>query len=173
MAEPPRFDPHPPELSRPVAVERVGPAGLDVEIRADAAECHALAARMAIPAVEDFVCRFRLAAAPGRVVLAEGHLQARVVRVCVLTLDPFETVTEERFRLRFVPSCREPDDDDPDSDDEIAYQGGTIELGEAAAEQLALALDPYPRKPGAVLPDTGDAAAGHPFAALARLPRPR
>lgn len=169
----------PPEFHRPVAVDRVGPAGLDIELRADAAECLALATRMAIPAVVDVVCRFRLAAAPGGVVVAEGHLQALVVRICVMTLEAFETVTEERFRLRFVPAGRKPagleaDDDDPDSDDEIAYQGGTIDLGEAAAEQLALALDPYPRQPDAVPPDTvlqdGDEPAPEsPFAALARL----
>ncbi len=157
-----------PELYRPVAVDRVGPDGLTVEVRADDTECRALAARMAIPAVAEFVCRFSLSAAPGGVVLAQGHLRARVMRICVLTLDAFETVTEERFRLRCVPAGRESDDDDPESDDEIAYQGGAIDLGEVAAEQLALALDPYPRKPDAALPATVESPADSPFAALAR-----
>ncbi len=160
--------PHRPELHRPLAVDRIGPAGLAEEVRADEAECRALALRMAIPAVLDFVCRFALTAEPGGVVRAEGHLRARVVRDCVVTLDAFETVTEERFRVRFVPAGRQSDDDDPESDDEIAYQGGTIDLGEAAAEQLALALDPYPRKPGVALPEAGEAPAASPFAALAR-----
>jgi uncharacterized metal-binding protein YceD (DUF177 family) len=162
-----------PELSRPLAVDRVGPGGLAVEVRADAAECVALAARMAIPAVTDLLCRFRLTAIPGAVLLAEGHLQAQVVRTCVVTLEEFETLTEEKFRLRFVPAGRESDDDDPESDDEIAYAGATIDLGEAAAEQLALALDPYPRKPDAVLPDAANDPLDPPFAALARLPRRR
>lgn len=162
-----------PELSRPLAVDRVGPGGLAVEVRADAAECVALAVRMAIPAVTDLLCRFRLTAIPGAVLLAEGHLQAQVVRTCVVTLEEFETLTEEKFRLRFVPAGRESDDDDPESDDEIAYAGATIDLGEAAAEQLALALDPYPRKPDAVLPDAANDPLDPPFAALARLPRRR
>ncbi len=163
-AEPPL-----PELHRPLAVDQVGPAGLKLELRASKAECRALAARMAIPAMTEFVCRFRLTAVPGGVVLAEGHLRARAERVCVVTLDAFETVTEERFRLRFVPAGAESDDEDPESDDEIGYRGGTIDLGEAAAEQLALALDPYPRKPDAALPDTAAPDADSPFAALARL----
>lgn len=167
-----------PEFHRPLAVDQVGPAGLAIEVRASEAECRALAARMAIPAVADVACRFRLTAVPGRMVVAEGHLTALVTRVCVVTLEAFETVTEERFRLRFVPAGTESDDDNPDADDEIAFQGITIDLGEAAAEQLALALDPYPRKPDAALPDSAlpDAAgtsAGtapdSPFAALARL----
>jgi hypothetical protein len=142
-----------PELHRPLAVERVGAGGCEVEVRAGPAERAALARRMAIPAVSELLCRFRLSPLPGAVLLAEGDLQARVVRVCVLTLEEFETPTEERFRLRFVPAGAESDDDDPESDDEIAYTDGVIDLGEAAAEQLALALDPYPRKPDAVLPD--------------------
>jgi uncharacterized metal-binding protein YceD (DUF177 family) len=164
-------DPPHPELCELVPVDRVGPGGLEVEVCADAAQCVALAARMAIPAVLDFVCRFRLSAAPGAMLLAEGLLRARVVRTCVVTLEAFETLTEERFRVRFVPAGRESDDDDPESDDEIPYTGGTVDLGEAAAEQLALALDPYPRKPDAVLPDAAGDPADPPFAALARLPR--
>ena len=31
--------------------------------------------------------------------------------------------------------------------------GATIDLGEATVEQLALALDPFPRKPGIALPE--------------------
>ncbi len=160
-----------PELSRPLAVDVVGPGGLAVEVRASATECAALTRRMAIPAVVDLLCRFHLTAIPGAVLFAEGHLQARVVRVCVVTLEEFETLTEERFRLRFVPAGRESDDDDPESDDEIAYTGAAIDLGETAAEQLALALDPYPRKPDAVLPEAANDPVDPPFAALAQLPR--
>lgn len=140
-----------PEMRRPLAVAQVRPGGTEVEVRANAAECVALAGRMAIPAVLELSCRFRLSPMPGGVVAAEGHLVARVVQTCVVTAEDFEAVTEERFRLRFVVAGQETNDDDPDSDDEIAYTGGTIDLGEATAEQLALALDLYPRKPGAVL----------------------
>ena len=48
-------------------------------------------------------------------------------------------------------------------------RAGTIDLGEAAAEQLALALDPYPRAPGAVLEMEEEPEAA-PFAALAAFP---
>ena len=39
-----------PELHRPIAIERVGPSGLDVMVEASAAECAALARRMDVPA---------------------------------------------------------------------------------------------------------------------------
>ena len=72
------------------------------------------------------------------------------------------------FQLRFVPVGAESDDTDPESEDEIPYAGGVLDLGEAAAEQLALALDPFPRKPGAALPDDDSRALrAYPFAKLA------
>ena len=57
--------------------------------------------------------------------------------------------------------------------DEVAYSGGAIDVGEAVAQTLALALDPYPRAPNA---DAALQAAGitdeadlGPFAALKGL----
>ena len=141
-------------------------------MEADAAELAALAARLEIPALHSLVCRWRLTPGPGGIVAAEGELAARLVRVCVVTLDEFETALSERFALRFVPEGRENPEIDPEADDEIPYSGSAIDLGEATAEQLALALDFYPRKPGAALPEDAEDAAAHPFATLSRL-KPR
>lgn len=163
-----------PEFHRPVPVDRL-PAQ-EHSVVATPGECAALARRMAIPAVLSLTCRFRLRAEAGGIVLAEGALSARVVRDCVVSLDPFEMDVAERFRVRFVPTVMEPEDEegwlDPAEDDEIGYGGSTVDLGEAAAEQLALALDPYPRKPGAEMPEEGGEDRLSPFAALARLRRP-
>lgn len=156
-----------PELSRPIDVGTVSAAGLDVTVEADARECRALAARMDIPAVRSLRCVFHLTTEADHGTLARGLLRAEVVQTCVVSLEDFATVVEERFAVRFVPSGMESEDDDPDSIDEIPFEGHLIDLGEAAAEQLGLALDPYPRKPGASMPDTGsEADANHPFAAL-------
>ena len=42
-----------------------------------------------------------------------------------------------------------------------------LDLGEAAAEQLGLALDPYPRQPGAELAAAAEDDESSPFAVLA------
>lgn len=157
-----------PELHRPLSTERIGPGGLTVDVQANAAECAALAARMQIPRVKAMRCRFRLEAGPGDSVVAVGRLTARVVQTCVVSLDDFESAVEEAFRVRFVPAGTETDDPDPESDDEIPYVHGILDLGEAAAEQLALGLDPYPRRPDAELPVAETAEPDHPFATLRR-----
>ncbi len=159
------------EFPRPVSLDRIGAHGLDMTVRATAAECAALAERMKVPAVGELTCVFLLIRESRDVVAARGHLHAVVTQTCVVSLEDFEATVEEVFQVRFVPAGEETDDIDPEADDEIPYEGNIIDLGEAAAEQLGLALDPYPRMPGAELPDADDAARPHPFAALAGLRR--
>jgi uncharacterized metal-binding protein YceD (DUF177 family) len=160
------------EFPRPLAVDRVGPAGLDMTVTANAPECAALARRMGLPGVLSLACHFRLRPAPGGGVDAEGKLSAKVRQVCIVSLDEFEAQVAEDFVVRFVPAGTESENDDPDSVDEIPFGGPVIDLGEATAEQLALALDPYPRKPGAVLSGETGPERENPFARLAAL-RPK
>lgn len=161
------------EFSRPLAVARVSAAGLGMTVTADAAECAALAERFKLPAIATLRCRFQLRPGMADSYEAEGELAARVTQLCVVSLEPFETEIRETFRVRFVPAGAESEDEDPDAIDEIPYEDDTLDLGEAAAEQLALALDPYPRKPGAALELPEDSGEAHPFAGLARLRRPQ
>ena len=77
------------ELSRPVAIARIGPTPLSVEVSANPDECQALAARMRIPAILALTCAFVLRREAGGV-RADARLQARVTRVCVVSLDEFE-----------------------------------------------------------------------------------
>lgn len=137
-----------PEFSRRVPLNRIGAHGLDQEIEASEAERLALAARLQIPAVASLRGRFQLSAPRGGLVEADGELRAEVTQLCVVTLEAFEAVVHERFRLRFVPEGTEDDGSDPEAPDELPYADGVIDLGETAVEQLALGLDPYPRRPG-------------------------
>nr|WP_246504062.1 DUF177 domain-containing protein [Plastoroseomonas arctica] len=132
-----------------------------------------MAERFAIPAIHSLEAELSLAPANGGTVVAEGRLRAEVVQSCVVTLDPVDQAVDVALHLRFIPEGDEPSDD-PDTPDEIEIQAGMIDLGEAVAEQLSLALDPYPRAPGAALPahlappeePVREPAKVHPFAAL-------
>jgi hypothetical protein len=156
------------ELLRPIAADRIGASALDVTVEADAAECAALAHRMLLPAVTALRCTFRLTRLAGPVILAKGRLHAEIVQTCVVTLEDFAATIDEAFRVRFVPAGTESDNPDPEADDDVGYVDGVLDLGEAAAEQLALSLDPYPRAPGAELPEIETEAPEHPLAALRR-----
>ena len=157
-----------PEFSRPVPVDRIGPTGMDQRIEASAGECAALARRLGVPEVRAFAAAFHLAPQEGGRVAARGRLSGRLVRECVVTLDLFEVPVDEAFAIVFVPETLLDEAIDLEGDDEIPFAGGTIDLGEAAAEQLALTLDPYPRRPGAALPAAAREEPESPFAALAR-----
>lgn len=158
-----------PELHRPLVLDRIGPTGLDLTVEANPAECSALAVRMNLPAVLALSCTFHLIRESRDIVLARGVLRARVTQVCVISLEEFDADVAEIFQIRFVPSGEEANDIDPESDDEIPFEGNLIDLGEAAAEQLGLALDPYPRMPGVEMPEVDEDPEPHPFAALRRL----
>ena len=154
----------PPELSRRIQVRTLGAAqpgivALETAVQATPAECASLLRRLDLPSLHAVQCRFRLSGTdPFGRVTADGLLQATLDQVCVATLERFTTTVTERFTVRFVPDEQMPNGQmlgepqaafDPDEDDDLPYVNGTIDLGEAAVEQLALALDPYPRKPGA------------------------
>lgn len=161
------------EMMRPVAIDRIGTAGLDMVVEADAAELTAIAARLLLPEVERLRCSFRLKRLEDSVIEASGTLEAGVTQTCVVTLDEFKQVIAEDFTVRFVPEGSETEDDDPDSPDQIPYPAGLIDIGEATIEQLALALDPYPRRPGLEGPEEEVPEIPNKFAALAALRRPQ
>ena len=157
-----------PEVQRAFPVGKVGD-GVRVVVEASVAECRALAGRMRLVAVQSLTCRFDLRREVGDCVAAAGMLRAVVVQSCVVSLEAFEAEVVESFSLRFVPEGTERDDLDLESDDEVPYAGGVLELGEAASEQLALALDPFPRRPGAEMEEVAEEMEGGAFAGLGKL----
>jgi uncharacterized metal-binding protein YceD (DUF177 family) len=167
-------------FSRRMKLGGVATAPVSRAIAATAAECAALAVLFGLPGIAALEGEFMVSHERGGVLLAEVKLSARVTQVCVVTLEPFDTKISESTTLRFVPSAKvregEPlvlDAETLDGSDEIPYAGDAIDLGAVLAEQLALALDPYPRKPGAKLPEGfGEDEATGPFAALLPFKKP-
>jgi uncharacterized metal-binding protein YceD (DUF177 family) len=89
-------------------------------------------------------------------VRVKGRISAEVVQACVVTLDPVPARIDERFEVDFLEGVQ-PAVTDLELDAEAAEApepapDGWIDLGELAAEQLGLAMDPYPRKPDAEVP---------------------
>jgi uncharacterized metal-binding protein YceD (DUF177 family) len=160
-----------PEFSRIVNLARLPPEGREERLEAKPAECAALARRFGILGVNRLAARLRLQPEPGGLATVEGRLEAEVVQACVVTLEPVVQAMDEPVRLRILSPGEVPSED-PEAPDEIEAEGDSVDLGEAIAEQLALALDPYPRAPGAALPGEGEGEEpppSGPFAGLAAL----
>ena len=155
------------ELSRLTALDRIGAQGALVDVEATGAELQAIAQRLDVPSVRQLGCTFRVRRIGPSLIEAQGTLRGVVDQVCVISLETFTHELQDAFTVHFVPSGTEDDDAEPDAVDQIPYEGSAIDLGEATVEQLALALDPYPRKPGAILSEAAQDGSTGPFAVLA------
>jgi hypothetical protein len=161
---------------------------MSVDVSADAAERRALAARFELLELPVLRGNARLERRGDELVL-RGWLEAEIVQECVVTLEPaparLRQPIERRYRFggaseaaptRYEPYGRVVLEDD--ADEVEAVIGREIDVGEAFAEELGAALDPYPRAPGAALDvdDLGPHVSvgqanrlDEPFAALRRL----
>ncbi|MBM3600363.1 MAG: DUF177 domain-containing protein [Alphaproteobacteria bacterium] len=192
-----------PEFSRPVAVDRIARTGERLTLEASPAERRQLAERFGLVSIDRLTAAVELHPVPaGRGFRMTSELDAEVVQSCVVTLEPVAAHVRDRQSQLFVPSTGLGADRAGEASDEVEDEAepitdGVIDVGEAVAQQLALALPPYPRAPGAsidamagslpegvslCIADEKPKAAGaveeraSPFAALARLkggPRPR
>lgn len=166
------------EFSRTIKAGHIRETAQTHEVAADEAARAALAARFGLPGIARLEGRFVLRHERSGIIAATLALRAEVTQICVVSLEPFTTEIVEESALRFVPARDSAVDEDEEGEDltpetlegpdELPYVDDTIDLGAALAEQLALALPPYPRKPDAELPASARDAQAHPFAALAR-----
>lgn len=127
--------------------------GKAVHIAADEAERAALSRRFGIVRIDrleaDVVLHRK-----DRVVDAKGTLSADIVQACAVSAEDLPVAVREPIEVRFVPEIRTyaPDQEielSAEDCDEVAYSGSHFDLGEAVAQTLALAIDPFLTGPDA------------------------
>ncbi|HRJ63717.1 MAG TPA: DUF177 domain-containing protein, partial [Brevundimonas sp.] len=101
-----------------------------------------------------------------------GRVRASLAQTCGITLEPLPLEIDAPFVLTLAEAVDEESDEivitmDDESPDLI--ENGQIDLGQYAVEQLALRLDPFPRKPGAEFVQPPEPAEISPFAVLKQL----
>lgn len=159
----------------PVRVEDVPESGRHVRLNADAATCQAIAKAIGILGVARLQAAFDVTRQGRAGLRVTGDLSATVTQACVVTLEPVPGEVEEEVDLRFSSDPRETTVEGEqmevaEVDPPEPLVGGAVDLGAIAVEFLALGLDPYPRKPGAVFQaPAADDGPLNPFAALAAL----
>jgi len=141
-----------PEFSRPVEAPRVPGRTVTLAISADEHERAALAKRFALVALDRLEAEVRLERLEGGLVRLSARLRADLAQSCVVTLEPVPAQIDEAFTLLYgeIAAAREIVLDGEDETVE-PFDGSRIDVGEAVAQQLSLALDPFPRAPGASL----------------------
>ncbi len=109
----------------------------------------------------------------------KGTLTARVMRECVVTLEPVPEKVAEAVDVAFwpfssLPATAEQEMEVSSVPEVEAIEHGQIDAGRVLFEILSASLDPYPRKPGVRFEWEDKASeeapiATGPFAALKKL----
>lgn len=158
------------EFERPYALDALRDRPVRHKIAATPEECAALAKRVGVLAIGKLEAKLVLQRVrAGRAVRVEGTIVAALEQACVVSLQPVAQKIAEKFAVLFVPADDlkpVPIDENGDVDvaalaaeDELeeALPDGPLDLGELVAQEFAVAIDPYPRAPGAQFkPQWGD-----------------
>lgn len=142
----------PSELTRMVKARPL-PGGT-VVIEASPEERAALALRFGLGAVESLRAEVALEQRP-RAIRATGRLTAQIMQPCAISGEDFPVSIDEAVDLRFVDEGQRPPTEaeeielEADDCDEIGFSGEMFDLGEAVAQTLGLAIDPYAEGPDA------------------------
>lgn len=148
-------------------VARLPQKGLPVVIEADERQRAALADEHELLSVERYRAELLVARWKRNGVKVSGRVEADITQACIVTLDPVAAHIDEPVEALFLPEesklGREGfegggeiilDADGPDSPE--TFSGDFIDVGALAEQFFGLAIDPYPRKPGATIEVAGD-----------------
>ena len=156
--------------SEPVRLHQVG-AGVTRTLEPDAAARARIAKALDLASLDAFTAEMTLAPSPGGWRLS-GRVWASLAQTCGITLEPLPVEIDAPFTVSLAETVDEDSEEivitlDDESPDPI--EGGQVDLGQYAVEQLALRLDPFPRKPGAEFVQPPEPAEISPFAVLKQL----
>jgi len=162
-----------PEFSRPIDLRQIVTKPVSLEATPD--ERAALARRFALVRIDRLEAVAELEI-DGEAVNTKGRLRAAIVQSCAVSGEDLAVAIDEPLALRFVPEtpvAAEEIELDERALDEIPFDGQVFDLGEAVAQSLALAIDPFAVGPEAerARREAGrlDETTSGPFAALAAL----
>jgi hypothetical protein len=166
--------------SAPVRLSEIGRGEMRRTLSPDEGARAGIAEALGLDGLPEFTAEVELRPWMDGVELSASW-RARVAQTCGVTLEPMETALAGTFEIRAVPegSPHGPSDeggevvldlDAPDPPDVL--EGERIDPAAYLVEHLALEIDPFPRKPGAVFEPPEAEPEPSPFAALLEL-KPR
>lgn len=169
------------EFSVAVDLRELRGAPKRFELAASPEQCGRIAKRLGVRGVQRLEGEVSLSVSKIEIT-AKGVVRATLARQCVASLEEMTETVDETFEavfLREAPKAHEAQDDAADLDGEAdggdwdapeIHESDIFDLGELLTQQLALAMAPFPRKPGAtsLAEQYGEDKPVSPFADLAR-----
>jgi uncharacterized metal-binding protein YceD (DUF177 family) len=162
------------EFTYVVKLSEVGSHSRNIHLSADASAREGLKKRFDLAALDSLEANISLTPEASGI-LATGRFTASLAQICIASGDPVPALLDEPVNIRFIPEPVSGGEIELEADDcdTMFHDGQTIDLGEAVAQSLGLALDPYPRSAEAekILKAAGVKAEGEvaPTGALASL----
>ncbi len=141
------------EFTRWINVERLGRDPIVFDISASEEECANLAQRLSIVEMLGLVVSGSLSRKSDKSLIElTGSVKADVVQSCVVSLEPVAQKIEEKFAVCYTFDKEDINVEDVDyvaslEEDDLPefISDGRIDVVQAIVEQIALAMDPYPR----------------------------
>lgn len=166
------------EFSVIIRMDDIGTGASQHIIAASEAERTALAQRFDLVRLDELTAEITLIKrADG--IAASGVLHAMLTQACTATGMDVPAKMHEAIEVLFIPEPNEGGEVElaPEECDTMFHDGRGVDIGEAAAQSMGLALNPYPRSKGAesalrragVKNEEEAKIASGPFAALAAL----
>ena len=131
-----------PEFSRLVALAELSTRPFRQRIEATAEERERLSRRFDLISLDRLVAEVELRRQSPEVILLEAEFAAEFEQCCAVTLEPVRGAVSDRFSLVYGPAPEEEQEIALTSD-EPAFEplnGNSIDIGEAVAQELSLAL---------------------------------
>lgn len=149
-------DSHTVEFPRPVSIVKLGVGGVHHHITPTEAERAALAKRFGFVSLDHLDARIHITrSGPG--VRVAGTIEARLCQPCVVSLLPVPETVSAAFASQFLPGIDEDEADrlaleEPSEEIIEPLMGDSIDIGELVAQELSVAVEPYPRASEVTIP---------------------
>jgi len=132
-----------------VEVARLSTRPFRQRIEATAEERERLSQRFDLISLDHVVADVELRRQSPEMILLEAEFAAEFEQCCAVSLEPVHGAVSDRFSLVYGPAPEEEQEIALTSD-EPAFEpldGNSIDIGEAVAQELSLALPIFPRDP--------------------------
>ena len=145
-----------------LSVAQLGTEATPVRWRANADERSALASYLDVASIDrlDFIGQVKRLG-HGQALRLQASVQADITQICIVSLEPVQAHIDESFALVYMPTTSDCESQSPkevlvEPDEEDGPEllvDDRIDLAAVVVEQVAMALDPYPRLDDAEMPE--------------------